>query len=322
MAITSELTGYKQRVGTLSRDSFLGTILMYAVKDCDIKHALVHEKLQAVGLANMTPRPPADSDKFCTAAQNGQRRQYAPDANGVIERLLVRHVTRVAPTKDGPRGKIVRKVVSEFVNPTELSLRYPSKGGGEITFWYDNGQVDIEAYDEATPNAIRLLEEVRRDYYAVRGTLDGSALRSIIVRALASAHAAAWCDAVAFVPVNYEATVEALESWAKIMREELGVPIEVDSFPLLNDLKQQAKVLDKARDDIKADVAKLQLEVQDAFGEESVTIRKATSINGRLQILLAKAKEYEALLSHETIVTDTALDVLETQVQKLYRRAA
>jgi len=321
MSITQELQEFQTRTKDLDKSAFLGSVVWFSTSDCDIQYTSVVNALTRSGLASMAPRPPCDADVFKRTFWAGTHRNEAATEDGIIERLMVRHVSLVSPTKEVP-GRIVRKVVSEFVDAEKLSLAYPSQGGGEVVFNYETGSVAITPYDESTPQAENLLHDLRRQYDRTRGCLDGSALRGIITRTLDAAKAVnlrGKAGGVYLLSMSHEDVVASLETWTEVLRRDLSLGVDFHSLPLLDDLKQREMVLDGVREDISQDVKALTVDVTEALQQnEGVTMRRFASASAKLQALQAKASEYESLLKHEGLVAETSLGMLALQVQALF----
>ena len=321
MTLAQDFEAAQERFRGLDKNLFLGSLTWFSTSACQVPHADVKASLAKFNLEHC-PKPPADSDKFCDAWEQGERRKFQPNEDGVVERLLVRHVFRAAPTKEIP-GRIVRMVVSEFCNPEKLTLRYPTKGGGEAIFHYDTAEVDITAYDEATPNAINLLNELAQEYKLTRGCLNANALRSVITNTLNS------CSSVClrgqsgglfFVPMAHLDQIDALSGWAKTMREDFNVDLKVTSALLLDEPAQRENLLESVRDEIASTVQSLTEEAQGLQGHDGITMRRFSTLNQKYINLQRKAQEYQSLLNHEELTTSTEMDMLRLHVQGLFTK--
>ena len=316
MSTFTDLRDYEDHVKQdVATDNYLGRVAWWGVEDRDVQFNTVKSSLEAAGLGDMVPRPPANADVFRRTFSKGERRKHKTGDPNITERLLIREVT-------GSSERIVRRVVKELVDANGETLSYEQTA--QVT--YNSNHPEALVIQELEPDAhsMALLNELDEKYQAERGCLDGNGIRSIINRTLASCQAVnlrGRSGGVYFAPETHAARLEALETWAS------NIPgANVHTLPLLDDRKQRDMVRSSIRSEMTSDIEHLMAECASTLEQlppdGTVSNRKFGAISTEYANLKRKIEEYNGVLEEQVLGASDRINVLAQQVGQLFTRLA
>lgn len=308
----SLFTDYASKVQGLDRDLWLGMLSWYTVaEDLRVSHSDLTDILAAAGLSAYMPGIPSDSDVFRRTCSAAQRKRVPSPQGDTFENFLVRD-------PGSTKTDLCRRIVRETVDASNRRLGYVEVG--EVCFDKATGDLRTSWFPMKDLVAHDILAEIRVQYTANRGTLNGYAVRELIRRVLVGANATNVRypgGGVYFLSVDHANTVASLEE----MAEALGAQVNVHSLPLLDDEKQrlmirkafEAESIDRANA-LTEEIAEL------IKGDGKVTPDKAASYVTALQELQGKLGEYSGLLETGLQSTAASLSILQKQVLALMRK--
>lgn len=311
MTSLEDFQAYRNQVSQ-AKDAYLGHVVLWDVSDLSVKHSFVKAELDRVGLGAMVFGPPNDADLFRRTFSNGQRRKHATADPQITEQLLIRTVSATSE-------RIVRRVVSELVDAGGETLSYQEVHQIE----YNLNHPDRLVTDELEPNlnAAKLIDELRAEYEANQGCVNGNAIRGIISRTLSACLATnlrGRAGGAYFVSDDHVGMVRALEEFAGTISE-----VRVNSFPLVDDRKQRAMVKRAIDEDMSTNLERAMVELGEVLmSGETISQRKFATLSGKVAEIKAKAQEYSALLQTSVTGSQDRLDILQGQISALYGRVA
>lgn len=313
MSVVTDLREYENHVKQdVDSNTVLGRIAWWSVEDLDVKFDTVKATLEAAGLGDMVPRPPANADVFRRTFSKGERRKHATADPNVTQRLLIREVA-------GSSERIVRRVVEELVDAQGETLSY--RETAQVTYNSNHPEtLDIQELEQ-DGHSMALLLLLDEKYQQERGCLDGNGIRSIINRTLASCQAVnlrGRSGGVYFAPESHAARLEALENWAS------QIPgANVHTLPLLDDRKQRDMVRASIRSEMTSDIEHLMAECAGLLSQpedETISNRKFNAINTEFTNLKKKIGEYNNVLEEQVLGASDRMNIVAQQVGQLFMR--
>jgi hypothetical protein len=302
---------YSERVAQ-GNNALLGWLCWYSVpENLSIDHEEVFKTLVKAGLGGHVPRRPQDAEVFRRVSTAAARKKVPTKDPQVFENYLVR---------DMPSDNITRRIVCESVDANNKKLGY--REVAELSFDRATSKVQCIHLGSGAGSGkeVRVRDEIckqiRTEYEAQRGCLNGYAIRMLILKVLKDG-----CNAtnvrypsggVYFVGEDYAESLTALDKLGDALAP-LGAIIH--SLPLIDD-KRQREMLKRAFEAESVDaIDSLLAEITDLKKSgKKITMDRYAAYVTQLNDLGAKTKEYTELLEGGLTTTQSRISIFKKAV--------
>jgi hypothetical protein len=296
------------------RIDWLGSLVWSTITESSVTADQLSAAAKAAGIPEKyLPGPAHPKDAMRRAAKAAEAAKV-PAGQGRFVNIMARQVAQT------PTG-LVYRLVRELVNAENRRLDYRQVAElvleGDLLTWTGVDRLE-DADREAAARAIDA-------YDRHRTTFDGIALRRCIGEVLRD------CDPVSvrpsggvvFVPMRYDATVEALRRFVDEIAPygtTAGHESVLRSVPVVDATEQRAMVKESLEDQVAAEAAAILDDVRKAVAGK-VTSKAAAAFVARVQELRAMAGTYEEVLRTKLTDLEATVDVLLLQTRELLAAA-
>lgn len=298
---------------------FLGRCCYYQItENSHVDHNQFCQALLSVGLDQMLPPVPRNSDVFKRACTAAQEKRVPTSVDGVFANFMIREVGK-------DPDNIWRRVVAETVDSMGQTLTYTEMADihfqrptGAITITpltvVIDGAVDQHLVDEAA----RVTTAVKNLYVGWQNTLTPFAVRELIRKIIRGLNATILRDGLYFVKEQHAGKVEAVE---QVVNQTPGGSL-FNSFPLIDDSKQREMLRQSFEAESVGEVDRLLGEIREIMVDSSqrITSDRFAGLKMEYDALRRKCADYSDLLDTAMVETASRLEVMDAGLFELMGR--
>jgi hypothetical protein len=290
--------------GGISRDDLLGVLMWYSVPEQHTDHARLRSAWLAEKLPPETvPDPPKPVSVFMRACRSIETRRGEQDYEIKVDQVVngercVYQVTRMDRDRDNELIEHRREATIAFDRGREL-LTYTS--------------------ERNEPEMAETLKLVEERFNATRDAVPASEVRAMVRDVLGKSGALnvrGKAGGIYFVPIDEAPRIEALHAALGAIFPDVGPSISMVAIPDNRAMKDMIRDSHEAQ--VQGDLLELMSEIREKVREGNGVHPSMVKrwIRTRKEMADSVAR-YKAILSGESELADTKLELLDTQLKRL-----